>query len=225
MKIWVALAVVTLLGIGAGVAISTAWSPSRAAAQSTQSQAVAAPQKGTSEAAVRTCETHMDDGGSTHIFTGYCAPDVKAQIVAADNTMKGARDFFATGSKTASAEWSSPTNAGITCGITPTDRYLIAANEIGKTRYDEPPRDDWKNLGCADSEPVRQHEILEANARRERANQAEVDNTVAQMEKEAIEHTAAHAKWWQFYQDKVVPAMTETSNDTELTTQLCGAEP
>ena len=80
---------------------------------------------------------------------------------------KRVRDLLATGSEKASAEWRSVSHPSVSCGITPSDRYLIVHNEIGNTKYDEPSNADWRQLGCANSEPVVQEQIIQAAQQRE----------------------------------------------------------
>lgn len=81
---------------------------------------------------------------------------------------------FLTGDPNGSAEWSSLKLEGVNCGITPSGRYLIVKNPIGKTRYDENVGQGptasfaykWNDADCETSSPVNQARLIEkANAR------------------------------------------------------------
>jgi hypothetical protein len=113
--------------------------------------------------------------------------------------MKAARDFFMTGSKTAIAEWRSLKNEGVTCGITPTDQYLIVDNGIGKTRYDEPSGSDWRISGCQATEPVRaaeaETESLKQVMLAEKRREAQVNEEVKKGMEEYIAQRVKHDQW------------------------------
>lgn len=110
------------------------------------------------------CNIGLSANGDFHTFMGNCPVALVRNLTLEDDTFKSARDERLTGSKTASAEWSSPNEAGVTCGITPTDQYLIVRNQIGTTRYDEPMHHDWDAAECSATSPLQQEKILKRAA-------------------------------------------------------------
>ena len=90
----------------------------------------------------------------------------------------------ATGKLNISATWSAldspayPTE----CGITPTDRYYVTQNGIGKTMHDEPTEDEWVQVGCERTSPVHQDEILQqAEVLREQRAAAKANREAAEV--------------------------------------------
>lgn len=88
-----------------------------------------------------------------------------------------ATDLALTGDKNGHGVWQPPVHAFYTfCGVTPEGRYLLAKNEIGNSRFDEPWDGDrgrfldaWNSIRCDDTSPLHQASIIQA---KEQANWA-----------------------------------------------------
>lgn len=107
--------------------------------------------------------------------------DMSGRQIAARKLQFAAQDKWLTGDRDGHAEWRPPTDGFYTtCGITPHGRYLIAKNEIGKARYNEPWSGDggsfdtaWSKAQCDATSPKRQVGILQ---RVEQARQAKFED-------------------------------------------------
>lgn len=132
-----------------------------------------------------------DDFSYFRMIDSGCSQKDTAFIVSWNQMQKGMRDFWETGSKTVSAEWSPPDHPGVVCGVTPNDAYITVHNNIGSTRFDEPTTKDWDSMGCEASNPRHQPELLR---KQEAAEQQEAAQRMAdQNARERAED--AEPKW------------------------------
>lgn len=106
--------------------------------------------------------------------------DMQQRFAVARRSELAIQDKFLTGDPTGHAEWVAPTEGFYTtCGVTPDGRYLLANNEIGKSRYDEPFHGDggafavaWSRANCETTSPIHQLALLR---RVQRAREAKAD--------------------------------------------------
>jgi cell wall-associated NlpC family hydrolase len=112
-----------------------------------------------------------------HIFPPVAQLEVKTQpdqvarakitTAAADapapaTTNAIAHDVAATGRPDGAAEWHLIDSSGnaVLCAISPTRRYYVTTNAIGRTEHNEPSDTEWKAVGCENAAPVHQAEII-----------------------------------------------------------------
>lgn len=102
------------------------------------------------------------------------------------------------------AEWRAPDSSTI-CGVTPEGRYVIKSNKFGQTRYDEDIRSisldftlGWENLGCSDTAPVHQAELLRKEheeAEYDRTHEINTECLIARLDAAKAGDTNAEKRW------------------------------
>jgi hypothetical protein len=126
-------------------------------------------------------------------------------------------DEWATGEATGAAEWSTGDDDQYPtlCGVSPTDRYIITQNPIGRAVHHEPSEHDWEAVGCARTSPVHQRVILA-----EQRRQADEELAQEQARRKKIED-------WSTCQLRVIQSHSDRSGaiDDDAVKSACGENP
>ena len=91
-------------------------------------------------------------------------PKITTVVAAAETSVPTeiAHDVAATGRPDGVAEWHLVDSNGnpLLCDISPTRRYYVTSNEIGRAEHNEPSDSEWNSVGCENAAPVHQAEII-----------------------------------------------------------------